>query len=148
TLSPEVATFKLGEALVKSGRIPEAIDILSQMIADNPANENAAALLRRAIQSGKVDDVAKAVNGLQQAVFADPDNPTLVNLLADAYARTGRIEEGVRSLEAASQKVAATDREAAAEFLISAGELYENAEKPREAVAFFEKAIAARGLDE
>lgn len=148
TLSPEVATFKLGEALLKSGRTPEAIGILSQIVADDPENAGAVDLLSKAIQSSKGDDAAKALSGLQQAVFANPENAALVNLLADTYARTGKLSEAVKMLEDAAVKLTATDRPQAAEYFASIGEIYAKAERFAEADAAFEKAIAIRGLDQ
>lgn len=146
TLAPEVATLKLGEALFKSGRVQEAIDILSQIVADDPDNANAVELLRKAIQSSKGNDAAKALSGLQQAVYANPDNSALVNLLADAYARSGRVAEAAQTLENAARKVAATDRPMAAVYFVLLGEIFEKAERFADAASSYEKAIAIRGL--
>jgi tetratricopeptide (TPR) repeat protein len=147
TLSPEVATFKLGDALFKSGRIQQAIDILSQIIADDPDNANAVELLSQAIRSSKGDDAAKAVVGLQQAVYANPENPALVNLLAESYFRAGRFDDAAAALGSAANKVAATDKSMAALHFVSLGELSEKAERFADASAAYERAIAIRGLD-
>jgi len=147
-LSPEVATFKLGEALMKSGRMHEAIGILSQIVADDPENAGAVDLLSKAIQSSKGDDAAKALSGLQQAVFANPENAALVNLLADTYSRAGKLSEAVKSLETAANRLSATDRPQAGEYFVSIGEIYAKAERFVEADAAYEKAIAIRGLDQ
>lgn len=147
TLSPEVATFKLGEALLKSGRVQQAIDILSQIVADDADNANAVQLLSRAIQSSKPEEASKAVSGLQQAVYANPDNTALVNLLAETYVRAGMVNDAAASLETAARKVAATNKPMAALHFISLGELFEKAEKFPEALNSYERAIAIRGLD-
>ena len=147
TLSPEVATFKLGEALLKGGRVQQAIDILSQIVADDPENANAVQLLSQAIQSGKGEDAAKAVSGLQQAVYANPDSAALVNLLSESYVRSGRLGDAVAALESAANKVAAQNKPMAALYFLSLGETYERAERFADAQTAYEKAIAIRGLD-
>jgi tetratricopeptide (TPR) repeat protein len=146
TLSPEVATFKLGEALFKTGRLPQAIDILSQIVADDPDNANAVQLLSQAIQSSKGDDAAKAVSGLQQAVYANPENSALLNLLAETYVRAGRVGEAAATLESAAKKVATSDKPMASLHFVSLGEIYEKAGRFADASAAYEKAIAVRGL--
>lgn len=147
TLAPEVATFKLAAALLGSGRNREAIDILSQIVADDPENANAVGLLRKAIQSSKGNDAAKALSGLQQAVYANPENQALVSLLADTYSRAGRIADAAQALESAARKVAANDRPMAAVYFVSLGEIFEKAERFVDAASAYENAISMRGLD-
>jgi len=82
TLSPETATLKLGEVFLKIGKTQQAIEILAEVVADEPENATAVELLRDAIQSGKTSEVEKAIAGLQQAGFANSNKVSLVNLLA------------------------------------------------------------------
>ena len=72
SLSPETATLRLGEALLKGGRIADAIEILSLVLADEPGNEQALDLLREAIDSSKGDEGVKAIQSMQQAIFSNP----------------------------------------------------------------------------
>ncbi|HQU91289.1 MAG TPA: tetratricopeptide repeat protein, partial [Pyrinomonadaceae bacterium] len=146
TLSPETATLKLGEALLKAGKTQQAIEILAEVVADEPENGGAVELLRDAIQLGKAVDVEKAISGLQQAVFGNPDNAALVNLLAETYVRSGRIGDAAKLLEA-SASAAKNDKALASMYYVSLGEIYEKAEKLADARSFYEKAIASRDLE-
>lgn len=65
--------LNLGWLLVKANRTREAIDILSQAVADDPENNLAIDLLRQAIQGGEVGTSQKTIEMLQQAVFANPE---------------------------------------------------------------------------
>lgn len=146
-LSPETATLKLGEALLKSGKSQQAIELLAGIIADEPQNANAVELLSDAIQSGRTADVEKAISGLQQAVFANSNNIALVNLLAETYDRAGRIEEAAKLLEASAVNSVKTDRSVAAMHYVSLGEIFEKSDKFSEARRAYEKAIAIRELE-
>lgn len=98
SLAPENASIKLSEAFVKAGKITEAIDILSQVITDDPDNGEAVELLRQAIASGKGAHTAAAIQALQIAVFANPDNQSLGTLLAEALRRSGNRTEALRTI--------------------------------------------------
>ncbi|MEO5858333.1 MAG: tetratricopeptide repeat protein, partial [Pyrinomonadaceae bacterium] len=147
TLSPETATLKLGEAFLKVGKTQAAIEILAEVVGDDPGNAGAIELLRDAIQSGKPVDVEGAISGLQQAVYANPDNAALVNLFAESYARTGRIGDAAKLLESSSESAAKTDKSLAAMYHVSLGEIYEKADRLADARRLYEKAIAVRDLE-
>ncbi len=147
TLSPETATLKLGEALLKIGKTQQAIEILAEVVADEPENATAVELLRDAIQSGKTSEVEKAIAGLQQAVYANSSNVSLVSLLAETYARTGRIGDAAKLLESSASNAAKTNKSVAAMHYVSLGEIYENANKFSDARRTYEKAIAVRDLE-
>jgi tetratricopeptide (TPR) repeat protein len=147
TLSPETATLKLGEALLKAGKTQPAIEILSEVVADEPENASAIELLRDAIQAGKPSDVEKAISGLQQVVYANPNNVAMVNLLAETYARTGRIGDAAKLLESSAANAVKTAKPLAAMHYVSLGEIYEKADRFSDARSFYEKAIAVRDLE-
>ncbi len=146
-LSPETATLKLGEALIKSGKTQQGIEMLAESLADEPDNEATVDLLREAIRSSKGADAGKAISGLEQASFANPDNFTLLDLLARAYAAAGRIADSAKLLENAASKAAATDTSMAAAYHVALGEIYERADRSNDARASFEKAIVSRELE-
>jgi len=98
SLAPENASMKLSEAYIKSGKITDAIDILSQVISDDPDNGEAVELLRQAIASGKGTHTAAAIQALQIAVFANPDNQALGTLLAEAFRRAGNRTDALRTI--------------------------------------------------
>lgn len=98
SLAPENASMKLSEAFIKAGKISEAIDILSQVISDDPDNGEAVELLRQAIASGKGAHTAAAIQALQIAVFANPENQSLGTLLAEAFRRAGNRTDALRTI--------------------------------------------------
>lgn len=148
SLSPENASVKLSEALIKEGRTSEAIEILSQVIADDPDNAAALDLLREAVSSGKGGSSALVIQALQQAVYANPGNLSLVGLLADVYARSGKMTDAAKVLRDAAQKSVATDLATASAFYTTLGDLYERERAFSEATEAYEKAILIRGLDD
>lgn len=146
-LSPETATLKLGEALFKAGKTQQAIEILAEIVADEPDNENAVDLLRNAIRSSSTQDAERAISGLQQAVYANPDNVQLVNLLGENYAKVGRLDDAAKLLTGEAQKASKTDRSLSAVYYVTLGEFYDRANRYAEARSNYEKAIAERTLD-
>ncbi len=146
TLSPETATLKLGEALIKAGKTQQGIEILAESIGDEPDNETVIDLLREAIRSNNGANAQKAISGLEQAAFANPNNVALVDLLAQAYAASGRLLDAAKVLENAAAK-SSSDNTLAAAYYVALGEIYERADKLREARTVLEKAIKIRDLE-
>lgn len=97
-LSPEGATVKYGQALLESGETREAIEVLSRAVADNSGNEEAVEQLRRALESADADAVATAVPVLQRTVYANPENVTLIEILANLQMRTGKKSEALQTI--------------------------------------------------
>lgn len=147
SLAPESATVKLGDALLIAGRTKEAIETLSAVVSDDPDNETAVDSLREAIEASKGNDSVAAVQALQQAVFANPDSAALVNLLAETYSRNNRLDEAVRVLTDAAAK-AQSDVAMEAGFYVTLGDLYERSNRTSDANTAYEKAMAARGLND
>ncbi len=146
SLSPENASIKLGAAFLKAGRTQEAVETISLVIADDPQNGAAIDLLREALESSRDGSAAVAIQSLQQAVYANPGNFALVNLLSDVHARSGNFDEAAKVLRDASAKAAASDKVTAAAFQVSLGDLYSRAERYSESLAGYEEAIAIRGF--
>jgi len=148
-LSPEGATVKYGEALFEAGEMREAVEVISRAVADDPENEEAVELLRRAVESADGSSSQAAVQALQQAVFANPGNVTLIEILAQVQTRTGKIDDAAKSLREASAKLAAGKNAAAAAALqISLGDIYVGANRFDEAVAAYRNALTTRGIGE
>lgn len=97
-LSPEGAAVKYGQALFEAGETREAIEVLSRAVADNPDNEEAVEQLRRAVESADADAAATAVSALQQAVYANPENVVLIEILANLQMRTGKKSEALQTI--------------------------------------------------
>jgi tetratricopeptide (TPR) repeat protein len=146
-LIPENATIKLGGALLDAGEMSEAVEILSRAVADNPENAQSMELLREAIENADARSSAIAVQALTQAVFANPENVSLVALLAQTKARGGQTDEAAKILRAATAKLAEKDKNAAAYLQVVLGDIYAEQERFAEAIAGYENALTARGID-
>jgi tetratricopeptide (TPR) repeat protein len=147
-LSPESASLKLGSALIKAERSREAVEILSRVVSDDPDNSDAVDLLREAIETADGESSNKAVEALRQAVYANPANLTLVELLASVQARSGKIDDAVKTLRNAIEKLSQSDKSAASNLQISLGDIYAEAERTGEAIAAFEEALKMRGISD
>lgn len=147
SLSPERASLKLGPALLKAGRTKEAVEVLSNVVADDPDNLTAVDLLREALESASGENAAVAVESLQQASYANPGNLSLINLLAQVYRRAERLDEAVSLLRESYAKLIRTDRPSASTILISLGDLFVSSDRVTEGLVAYEEALKARGLD-
>jgi tetratricopeptide (TPR) repeat protein len=146
TLAPQAATVKLGQALLEGKQTREAVEILSRAVAEEPQNTEAIELLRSAIESADNDSVKVAVQSLQQAAYANPENPFLSLLLAQVQSRTGKIEDAVMVLRAASAKFAEKDKVATADLQVALADIYGESNRVDEAAAIYQNALTTRGI--
>lgn len=123
-LSPEAALVKLGEALVEAGETTEAVEILSRAVADDPGNEIAIELLSRAIENADEETASRSVEALQQAIFANPTNISLIRLLAEVNANSGDLNSAAKLLRENASKFAERDKYAAASLHLKLGDLF------------------------
>jgi tetratricopeptide (TPR) repeat protein len=146
-LSPESALVKLGAALIKQGEIREAVEILSRAVADNPGNEEAIELLSRAVESADDKTAAMAVEALQQAIFANPENVALVTLLAQIQTRAGNIDDAAKLLRNSVTKLTEKNKVAAANLQITLGDIYTEVDRYDEAVAVYKNTLPILGIE-
>ncbi len=147
-LAPESASIKLGSMLIKAGRDREAIQTLSILIADEPENFAAVDLLRDAIEDATPEAASLAIEPLRQAVFANPSNVPLINLLARAHARAGKIDDAAKLIHETSARLIPTDRASASMLEVGLGDMMARADRFPEAIAAYDAALAARALDQ
>lgn len=147
-LAPENASIKLGSMLLKAGRTREAIQTLSLLIADDPANFTAVELLREAVEEAGPEAAALATDSLRQAVDANPSNVSLINLLAGAQARAGKIDDAAKLLRDSSSRLVRTDRASASVLALTLGDIMARSDRVPEALAAYEAAFVARGLEQ
>ena len=147
TLTTERASLKLGTALMSAGRSRDAIEVLSTTVADDPQNVEAVELLREAIESSNGRDSAVALEPLQQAVYANPDNTTLINLLTTVQVRAGNLEKAVSGLQAAIKNLGPSDGIRASQLQVTLGDLYAEANQHQAAAEAYEEAVKIRGLE-
>lgn len=145
-LSPENATLKLAAALLANNQNKEAIETLSRAIADDPGNSPAIDLLREAVESADANTASLAVEALKQAVYANPNNVSLIRLLADIQARTGKIDDSAKVLSDSIAKLAETNKNAAASLQVSLGDIYADNDRYDDAVKNYRIALTIRGI--
>ncbi len=147
TLLPENGSLKLARALVKTKQTREAVEILSLLIADSPDNEEAVTLLQEALEADEnSSDVA--VQSLQQAVYANPENVALTVLLAKAEAKSGKPDEAAKLLRDSTAKLAGKDKNSAAYLQVILGDMFAEQSRPDEAVKALQNALTVRGISE
>ncbi|MEO8572497.1 MAG: tetratricopeptide repeat protein [Pyrinomonadaceae bacterium] len=147
SLAPETASIKLGTVLLKAGRTREAIETISVLVADDPDNAAAVELLREAVENASPEIAAIATESLKQAVYANPENISLINLLAEVQSRSGKLDDATKLLRDSSTRLLASDRASASMLQLALGDMMARAEKPHEAIAAYDAALVARGLD-
>lgn len=145
-LSSERASIKLGTALVAARKEAEAVRVLSEVIADDADNVEALLILQDALDDGGATASAAAMEVLAPTVYANPTSIGLVNLYAQVYAKSGQFDEAVKVLRSAAERIPPADRSTAAALSVSLGDLYASNDHLSQAVAAYEKALAARGI--
>lgn len=148
TLTPESATLKLGNALLKTGKNKEALELFSQLVADDPENNEAIENLREAVSSVDANSAALAIESLRQAVFANPTNLTLITFLAEVQTRAGKIDDAAKVLRDSSTRLAANDKFAAASLQIALGDILVKAKRVDDAVKAYQSALKVRGIED
>ncbi len=147
-LSPENASLKLAEALLKVKQTREAIEILSRLIAGEPENEEAIELLQQAVESADVESATIAVETLQQAINVNPENTSLVILLAQVYVGAGKIDQAAKVLLDTSAKVAEKDKNSAADLQVALGDLFFEKNRFEDAAKTYQNALTVRGISQ
>jgi len=145
-LSPENASVKLGMALIAAGRSAEAVTVMSEVVADNPDNAEAIDILQEALENAGQPASTSAVNSLNAAIYANPDNVTLVNLVSQIHAKAGHLEDAITVLRDASDRIAVTNKSAAAALNVALGDLFASNERVSDAIGAYEKALTTRGI--
>lgn len=146
TLTIESANVKLGAALIEAGRSKEAVEILSRTVADDPQNLEAIELLRDAVQSSDPATSAMAIEALQQAIYANPENISLIQLSAQIQTNAGQIDDAAKTLREAAVKLEPENKNAAAALQVELGDIYADADRQDEAIAVYQNALRMRGI--
>lgn len=110
-LSPEVASLKLADALVKTNRLEEAVEILSRLVTNQPENTEAVELLREVLSVADVKLITRAISALEQAVLLEPKNFSLVEVLVESQIHTKKADSAIKTLQGVIKKLSETERE-------------------------------------
>lgn len=145
-LAPEAASLKLGTALVDAGKMAEAIEVLSLVVAEDPNNALAIALLQRALESGSASVSSTALQSLQQASYSNQENVILLKLIAQMQAGSGRIDDAVAGLKRSALALWLTNKTGSASLQVALGDIYYKADRVGEAIEAFERALETREI--
>lgn len=146
SLSPEFASLKLASALARSGKNVEAAAVLSELISDDPENSEAIAILGDVVDSIEGEAAAAMIAALRQAVYANPDNVSLIDMLARLYNRTGQFADAVTLLKRQISSLAKSDTRAASMLAVSLADLYLQKDRYDDSAGALENALAIRGV--
>ena len=146
-LTPESAATKLGGALLEAGKTKEALKILTRAVADNPSSELAIDLLSQALENANGDAMPPAIDALRQAVFANPDNESIVQLLARTIVRTGKIDDAVKVLKTAVANARNRNKFSASKLQVAVGDIFAESNRTDEAILAYEEALKIRGIE-
>ncbi len=141
TLSVETASFRLGRALVVAGKPDEALAVLGNLVADDPANSAAIDLLGDAIALAGDAAVKSATDYLRQAVYAEPSNLRLIDLLLGIFERSGATGDAISLLQRSAELTAKSDPLTNSRVLIELGDVLRRDRKFDAAADAYEKAI-------
>jgi tetratricopeptide (TPR) repeat protein len=144
-LSPESAYLRLAKALLKANRDKEALDLISRKIADEPDSEEAVDLLKQALGKAGKENAVQAIQSLQQAVYANPGNVSLVEVLAGLQLNAGMPDEAVKTLKTSIAKL--DDKAAVSRLQNTLGDIYAAGGNDKDAVATYEAALKTQGID-
>jgi len=146
SLSPETANLKLASAFTKAGKPGEAAAILSDVIADDPENAEAITLLSDIAGSIDPASSAAAISALQQAIYANPKNVSLIDTLARLQGRVGHFDEAVALLKAGIATLASGEARAASTLAVSLSDLYLKKDRYADTAAALENALTLRSI--
>ncbi|MBX7053547.1 MAG: tetratricopeptide repeat protein [Pyrinomonadaceae bacterium] len=149
SLTVETASLRLGRALVASGKPDEALAVLGNLVADDPTNAGAIELLGDAIAQAGDAAVRSATDFLRQAVYAEPSNLRLIDLLLGIFERSGATGEAIALLQRSSELTAKSDPLTNARVLIELGDVYRREGRYDPAADAYERAFErVRGVKE
>jgi predicted Zn-dependent protease len=143
-LSPDAAAARLGEAYMAAGRTSEAIAAIRRAMSLNPENKEYVELLGQALEAGGGDDQT-VIAELQRMVAADPNNTSMLRLLARVQARAGRIDDAAATLRAAIARRPKDDRDQLI-LRLSLAQMFADALRYADAIAVYEEILKTRGI--
>ncbi len=145
-LAPEGASLRLARALLKANRDREALEVISRKIADEPESDEAVELLKQALEKTGKESTAQVIGSLQQAVYANPSNVSLVEVLAGIQSRAGMTDDAVKTLQIAIDKLDKSEKLSIARLQFTLGDTYAETGNSKEAVAAYEASLKTSGV--
>lgn len=146
-LLPEQAPLRLAGTLAEANRTKEAIEVLSQQLAEDPDNPDVMSSIQEIFEKAKPGTAATAIEPIKQIVVTHPESLNLLQFFAGLDAKYGSFDEAVSLLRKAIGRLGINDRPAMGNLHSSIADLYISSSKFSEAAAEYERALSARGLD-
>ena len=144
-LAPETASLQLGPALLKAGRTKEAVETLSRRSLSTIRTITPPLdLLREAIESANGETAAIATEALQQAVYANQGNVSLISLLARVASKSGKLREAVKLLNDSSRNCSPLTGSSGVGTKVIIGDLLNGEHRTAEALMAYEKSLSVR----
>lgn len=146
-LTPDAASARLGEALIRAGKHDEAITVLSKAVSLNPEEEGYIDLLVEAFsESG--DTGANTIAELKRLVATNPTNTKLIRLLSETQSRSGKIDDAITTLQNGIARVALdTESGETLTLQLALGEIYAEGFREKEALAVYEDILKRHQIE-
>ncbi|MET0623000.1 MAG: tetratricopeptide repeat protein [Pyrinomonadaceae bacterium] len=144
-LSPDSANARLGEVLLAAGQTAEAVAAIRQAMAIEPNNPRYIQLLGEALEAGGAADPG-VVEELKRAVAQNPANVGAAQTLARTQARTGSVDEAVKTLRGSIAAVKPGNDNDRLQLLVELANVYEGASRFGEAVTIYEDILKSRNI--
>jgi tetratricopeptide (TPR) repeat protein len=140
-LTNDVATAKLGEALLREGKHSEAIAALSRSVYLNPENESVVELLIEAFNEGENGN-SNAIIEIKRLVATNPTNIKLVKLLAETQSNAGNYNDAIKTLQNSLERFSDDDdSDEALNLKLALGQTYADGFFEKEAIAVYEEIL-------
>ncbi len=143
SLEPENAAVKLGEALLDANEYEEALSVLSRAVTERPENLQTVDLFGRALENAEVTSLKPAVEALRQAVYSNPDNLSLIQMLAETLGRLGDLKGAAKTIADGVERIPGKQ---SAGLLMALGDLYSDSDQIENALDAYRQALDARGI--
>ncbi|HEY0173561.1 MAG TPA: tetratricopeptide repeat protein [Pyrinomonadaceae bacterium] len=144
-LSPDSANARLGEVLLAAGQTAEAVAAIRQAMAIEPNNPRYLQLLGEALEAGGAADPG-VVEELKRAVAQNPANVGAAQTLARVQARTGSVDEAVKTLRGSIAAVKPGNDNDRLQLLVQLANVYEEASRFDDAVTIYEDLLKSRNI--
>lgn len=146
-LTTDVASARLGEALIRYGKYDEAIAALSRAIYLNPEEEGYIELLIEAF-SDNAESGSNAIAEIKRLVATNPTNIKLIKLLAETQSRAGKYAEAIETLKNGVARFEDdSDSNESFSIQLALGETYSNNFQEKEAIATYENILKQSGIE-
>jgi tetratricopeptide (TPR) repeat protein len=146
-LSPASAHARLGEVLLGAGQTAEAVAAIRRAMSIEPENTRYLQLLGEAFEAGGSADQG-VIEELKRIVTQSPANFGAAQTLAQAQARTGKVDEAVATLKGSLAAVKPGKDSERFQLQLALAKVYEDASRFEDAVGVYEDLLKSRNVND